>query len=132
MDRVTLATSSGAIWLVLAAHLGAGLIGIVTGALALVVAKGGKLHKQVGILFVYSMGATGILASVIAAYGGKTSMVIGGALVVYFVLTATTTVMSSDMATLPSGASRPRGRCARCRRGTPRCGSRARRCRARG
>ena len=90
--RVTLATSSGAIWGVLLVHFVAGLIGIVTGALALSVAKGGRLHKQVGLAFTYAMGAAGLLASVIAAYEGKTSMIIGGASVVYFVLTATTTV----------------------------------------
>ena len=92
MDRVTFATSSGPIWLVLLAHFAAGLIGIVTGGLALSVAKGGKLHKQVGILFTWSMGLSGVMASVIAAYGNKPSMVIGGAMVVYFILTATTTV----------------------------------------
>jgi hypothetical protein len=92
MERVTFATSTGPIWLVLLAHFAAGLIGIVTGFLALAVAKGGKLHKQVGILFTWSMGLSGVMASVIAAYGNKPSMVIGGAMVVYFVLTATTTV----------------------------------------
>lgn len=92
MDRVTFATASGPIWAVLLVHFGAGLIGIVTGFIALVVAKGGRLHKQVGLAFVYAMGGAGVMASVIAAYEGKTSMIIGGASVVYFVLTATTTV----------------------------------------
>lgn len=92
MEKVTLATASGPIWLVLAFHFGAGLVGIVTGFLALAVAKGGKLHKQAGILFAYAMGTAGAMASVVAAYEGKTSMIIGGASVVYFALTATTAV----------------------------------------
>src|SRR6188474_740483 len=92
MNHVTIATSSGAIWLVLVSHLAAGLVGIATGFIALVVAKGGTTHKRSGIVFAYAMGATGVLASVIAFYEGKASMVIGGASVVYFVLTATTTV----------------------------------------
>jgi hypothetical protein len=92
MEKVTLATASGPIWLVLAFHFGAGVAGIVTGFLALAVAKGGKLHKQVGILFAYSMSLAGIMASVVAAYEGKAGMVVGGASVVYFALTATTAV----------------------------------------
>jgi hypothetical protein len=92
MDRVTFATSSGPIWLVLLIHFGAGLTGIVTGSIALAVAKGGRLHKQAGILFAYAMGAAGVMASVIAAYERNVSMVIGGLSVVYFVFTATTTV----------------------------------------
>ena len=92
MERVTFATAAGPIWLVLLTHFAAGLIGIVTGFLALSVAKGGKLHKQAGILFAWSMGISGMMASVIATYGNKPSMIVGGASVVYFVLTATATV----------------------------------------
>jgi uncharacterized membrane protein len=90
VDKITIATSSGPIWLALVTHLGTGLIALVAGAVALSVAKGGRLHKQSGIVFAVTMIATGILAAVISAYVGKS--VFGGLFVVYLVYTATTTV----------------------------------------
>lgn len=92
MNHVTIATSSGAIWLALITHFGGGLVALVAGFIALVVAKGGRLHKQSGIVFAYAMGVAGLFASVVAFYENKASMVIGGASVIYFVLTATTAV----------------------------------------
>jgi uncharacterized membrane protein len=90
VDKLTIATSSGPIWLALVTHLGTGLIALVAGAVALSVAKGGRLHKQSGLVFAITMITTGILASVISVYVGKT--VFGGLFVVYLVYTATTTV----------------------------------------
>lgn len=92
MNHVTIATSSGAIWLALVSHLGTGLIALVAGAIALSVAKGGRLHKKSGMIFTIAMIATGVLAAVIAAYEGKTGMIIGGTFVVYLIFTAMTTV----------------------------------------
>ena len=43
-------------------------------------------------MFTFAMIAAGVLASVIAAYEGKTSMIFGGLFVVYLIFTATTTV----------------------------------------
>jgi hypothetical protein len=51
MGRVTFATSSGIVWLTLAVHFAAGLVSIVAGTIALSVAKGGRLHKQSGLVF---------------------------------------------------------------------------------
>ena len=90
MQHLTIATSSGIIWLTLVTHFGAALIALAAGTIALVVAKGGRLHKQSGIVFTYAMIITGILASVISAYEGKS--VIGGLFVCYLVFTAMTTV----------------------------------------
>ena len=92
MEKLTIATSSGLVWLLLVTHFGAGMIGIVTGAIALSVAKGSALHRRSGLIFAFAMGAAGALASVIAVHGSKPSMIIGGASVVYFVFTATTAV----------------------------------------
>lgn len=60
------------------------------GTIALSVAKGGRLHKRSGIVFSVAMIITGVLASVISAYAGKS--ILGGMFVVYLVFTATTTV----------------------------------------
>jgi len=90
MQHVTIATSSGIIWLTLVTHFGAALIALAAGTIALVVAKGGRLHKQSGLVFACAMIITGILASVLSAYEGKS--VVGGLFVCYLVFTATTTV----------------------------------------
>jgi hypothetical protein len=92
VNHVTIATSSGAVWLALLSHFAAGLVAIVTGLVALLVAKGGTTHKRVGIVFTHAMIASGLTASGIAAYEGKTVMVFGGLLSVYLAFTAMSTV----------------------------------------
>ena len=88
-DRVTLATSTGLPLLVLAFHVGTGLIALVAGFIAVAVRKGGTWHRRSGIVFVCAMIATGITAAGIAIYEGKPA---GGVVIVYFVLTAWTAV----------------------------------------
>lgn len=90
VDHVTIATSSGLLWLTLVSHFGAALVALAAGTIALAVAKGGRLHKQSGIVFTVMMIATGFLAAAISAYEGKS--IFGGLFVVYLVFTATTTV----------------------------------------
>src|SRR5204862_1935446 len=90
MNHVTIATSSGVLWLTLVTHFGAALLALAAGTIALAVVKGGRLHKQSGIVFTWAMITTGILASVLSAYEGKS--VVGGLFVCYLVFTATTTV----------------------------------------
>jgi hypothetical protein len=90
MNHVTIATSSGILWLTLVTHFSAALLALVAGTIALAVVKGGRLHKQSGIVFTGSMIITGILASVLSAYEGKS--VVGGIFLCYLVFTATTTV----------------------------------------
>lgn len=88
-ERLTLATSAGLPLLVLAVHVATGIIALVAGFLAVAVRKGGTLHRRSGIVFVYSMLATGIAAMVVAMYEGKPP---GGVVIVYFVFTAWTAV----------------------------------------
>ena len=95
MNHLTIATSTGLAWLVLVSHFGAGLVALVAGTVALSVAKGGRLHKQAGKLFMWAMITTGGLASAIAAYEGKSNMVLGGLFVAYLAFTAVSTVKSS-------------------------------------
>ncbi|HZJ00689.1 MAG TPA: hypothetical protein VFD22_08510 [Gemmatimonadaceae bacterium] len=90
MDKVSLATSTGALWLAIATHLSAGLVALGAGTVALAVAKGGRLHKQSGIVFTLAMITVGFLASVIYVYEGKS--IVGGIFVIYLIFTATTTV----------------------------------------
>ncbi len=90
LNHVTIATSSGLLWLTLVSHFGAALIALAAGTVALAVAKGGRLHKQSGMVFTIAMVAAGLLASVISTYEGKS--VFGGLFVVYLLLTALTTV----------------------------------------
>jgi uncharacterized membrane protein len=92
VEKVTIATSSGFLWLGLVSHFGSALIALVAGTIALLVAKGGKLHKKSGMVFTIAMGAAGALAVPIAAYEGNIGSVVAGILVIYFVYTAMTAV----------------------------------------
>src|SRR5213596_928895 len=90
MNHVTIATSSGIVWLMLVCHFGAALIALAAGTIALSVAKGGRLHRRSGLVFTCAMIATGVLAGAISAYEGKS--VVGGVFAAYLVFTAATTV----------------------------------------
>jgi uncharacterized membrane protein len=92
MDRVTFATSSGIVWLALAVHFAAGLAAIVIGAIALAAAKGGRLHKQSGLLFTGAMVVLGLTAAGIGIYERVPSQVFAGLLAAYMVFSAMTTV----------------------------------------
>jgi hypothetical protein len=92
MDRVTFATSSGVAWVALATHFAAGLGAIAAGAIALVVGKGSRLHKQSGLLFTWAMVALGLTAAGIGIYERQPGQVFAGLLAVYLVFTAMTTV----------------------------------------
>ena len=90
-DRVTFATASGLLFVVLAFHFSMGLIAIVTGSIALAARKGGTWHRKSGVVFAYTMIALGITATGIAFYEGKPGFE-SGLLASYLVLTAYTTV----------------------------------------
>lgn len=92
MERVTFATSSGIVWLVLAIHFTAGLVSIVAGAVALSVAKGGRVHKRSGMAFTWGMLVLGITAVGIGAYEDSPGQIVGGFVAAYLVFTAMTTV----------------------------------------
>ena len=71
--------------LVLPIHVAAGGLALVLGAVALLVKKGGAVHRRSGLLFVYAMVVMGIGAAILGNVGG-------GVMSVYFVGTALTTV----------------------------------------
>ena len=90
--QVTIATSSGAVWLALIIHFGAGLLGIGSGFLAIAASKGGQAHRRAGVVFVVAMITGGIFAAGIAIFEQKVASVIGGIFTAYLVFTAFTTV----------------------------------------
>jgi len=47
MQHLTIATSSGIVWLLLVSHFGAALVALLAGTIALSVVKGGRLHKRI-------------------------------------------------------------------------------------
>jgi uncharacterized membrane protein len=66
-------------------HIAAGGLALVLGAVALLVKKGGNVHRRTGLLFVYASLVMGISAAILGNVGG-------GLMTVYFVVTALTTV----------------------------------------
>lgn len=92
MERVTFATASGIVWLVLAVHFAAGLVSIVAGTVALSVAKGGRLHRRSGLAFTWGMVVLGLTAVGIGAYEDSPGQIVGGFVAAYLVFTAMTTV----------------------------------------
>jgi uncharacterized membrane protein len=90
-DRLTLATSTGLPFLVLAFHVGTGLVALAAGFIAIALPKGRTWHRRSGLVFVYAMIATGMAAAGIAIYEGN-STVTGGVLTAYLVFTAYTAV----------------------------------------
>ena len=71
--------------MLLSIHVAAGGLAIILGAVALLVKKGGTIHRRAGVLFVISM----LMMSTSAAMLGNVS---GGLMTIYFVGTAFTTV----------------------------------------
>ena len=79
--------------LLLSIHIAAGGLAIVLGAVALVVKKGGTIHRRSGLLFVYAMLVMGFSASILALRNGSTDgNLFAGLVIAYFVGTAVTTV----------------------------------------
>ena len=74
-------------------HIAAGGLAIGLGAVALLVKKGGTIHRRSGLLFVYAMLVMGTSASILGLRNGPTDgNVMAGLLTLYFVGTALTTV----------------------------------------
>jgi hypothetical protein len=92
MDRVTFATASGVALAALAVHFGGGLVSIIAGTIALSVAKGGRLHKQSGLIFTWAMVVLGLTAAGIGLYEKIPSQVFAGLFAAYLVFSAMTTV----------------------------------------
>ena len=73
-------------------HIIAGLVGLTAGAIALSVAKGAKLHRKSGMIFVYAMLVVSITGTVMGALLSEMAAVIPGALTFYLVLTSWLTI----------------------------------------
>jgi hypothetical protein len=74
-------------------HIAAGGLAIVLGAAALLVKKGGDVHRRAGLLFVATMLVMGTTGSILAFRKSPTDAnMIGGLMSIYFVGTALTTV----------------------------------------
>lgn len=73
-------------------HILAGGLGIVAGFAALYSAKGGRLHRRSGLVFVYALVTMAATGAAIAAFHGGEASVIAGVLAAYLVITALTTV----------------------------------------
>jgi uncharacterized membrane protein len=80
--------------MILPIHVVTGGLALVLGAVALVVKKGGTLHRRSGMLFVYAMLVMGGTAAMLGNVGG-------GLLSFYFVVTALTTVRPASPWTRP-------------------------------
>ena len=79
--------------MLLSIHIAAGGLAIVLGALALLVKKGGTIHRRSGLLFVCAMLVLGTTAALLGFRKSPTDgNVFGGLMTVYFVVTALTTV----------------------------------------
>src|SRR5882672_249086 len=79
--------------MLLSIHIAAGGLAIVLGAVALLVKKGGTIHRRSGLLFVYSMLGLGATAALLGFRKSPTDgNVFGGLMTVYFVVTALTAV----------------------------------------
>ena len=79
--------------MLLSIHIAAGGLAIVLGAVALLVKKGGTIHRRSGLLFVCSMLVMGSSASILGFRKSPTDPnVFAGFLTAYFVGTALTTV----------------------------------------
>jgi uncharacterized membrane protein len=78
----------------LAAHIFAGAIAIISGFVALYAAKGARVHRKSGMVFVYAMLAMAFLGAGIAAVRGVApqSNVPAGLLTAYLVITGLVTV----------------------------------------
>lgn len=91
MERLTLATSAGLPFAVLAFHVLAGTIALAAGSVAIVARKGSAWHRRSGIVFVYAMIAMGLTGVGISVYEGNTT-VLAGAITAYLVFTAWTAI----------------------------------------
>jgi len=77
---------------VLPIHIIAGLIGLISGFIAVFAVKGMRLHRKSGIVFVYSMVILGLTGAVLGVVKNEPGNVVAGALACYFVVTAFLTV----------------------------------------
>ena len=77
-------------------HIAAGLIAVMSGAIAFTVRKGGAMHVSVGTWFFVSMLVLGVTASILGPFKTPPDSPISGIMVCYFVATAWMTARRRD------------------------------------
>ena len=77
-------------------HIGAGTVGLLSGAAALLFRKGSRRHRIAGKLFVVSMVSMAASASLLAYAIQEWSNVMGGITTIYFVATAWMTLLREE------------------------------------
>ena len=82
-------------------HIIAGVIGLVSGAVALSARKGAKLHRMGGMIFVYAMMVVAITGTVMGLLLSEMAAVLPGALTFYLVLTSFLTVRRPVVLKIP-------------------------------
>lgn len=82
----------------LAIHIAAGTLSVLTGAAALMLRKGDRLHRAAGTMFGPAMIVMALTAAVL---GGDVGNALGGGMVIYFVTTSWVTARRGDK---PAGA----------------------------
>jgi uncharacterized membrane protein len=88
-------------------HVIAGLLGLASGALALYALKGAKLHRQSGMIFVYSMLFLSASGAVMAALKSQRVNTIAGVLTSYLVATALLIAINSSFLGQPKVFPKP-------------------------
>ena len=74
--------------ILMAIHIGAGLLALPAGTAAVAARKGGRLHARAGTVFLGSMLVLGVTASILEPFRTPPGSPVGGILVCYFVLTS--------------------------------------------
>ena len=76
--------------LILPIHILAGMIALIVGYVALFAAKGGRLHRRTGKMFVFAMVVMGLGGSFLAAIDpdGSPTNIVAGLVTFYLVMTA--------------------------------------------
>ena len=95
-EKLTIATSSGLVWLTLIFHFSAGLLALGSGFVAIVSTKGGRVHRRAGMIFVVAMIGLVVFAGGLYAFKGRYASLVGAAFPAYLVITALTTVRPLD------------------------------------
>ncbi len=76
----------------LVVHITAGALGLISGYVALYAAKGGTVHRKVGMVFVYAMVTMAVFGAVIALAEGERATLIAACLAAYLVITGLSTL----------------------------------------
>lgn len=80
----------------LAMHITAGSVAILSGFASIFASKGGTLHRRSGTVFLYSMLGLGTTGAVIATIKSQPENIVGGLLAVYMVGTGVLTLRRQD------------------------------------